>query len=215
MDPFGIVVIVAGVGALIWYLSKRQALTRKLKQAKAWSIGELPEDTLGKIVGTARPAAEPLTGPISGRPCVFYVVSVVQDHGKSSSTIIHEVRGVPFYLEDGTGRALVDPQGAEVVLEQDFSTSSGILDDATPVEEAFLRRHGKEPQGWAFNKSLSYRESIIEIGEKVAVLGSGVREPDPDAPPSGDYRGAMPTRLRLSNARDHKLVIGDLPSTQN
>lgn len=64
-----------------------------------------------------------------------------------------------------------------------------------------------------FNKSLSYRESIIHIGEKICVLGSGVREPDPDAPPSMDYRGAMPTRLRLTNARDHKLVISDVDST--
>ncbi len=214
MDPIGILLLVGVAGGLIWYLGKRQALMRRLKQAKPWSIGELPEDTLGKIVGHARPVAETLTAPISGRSCVFYEVSVVQDHGKSSSTIIHELQGVPFYLEDGTGRAIVDPRGAEVVLEQDFSTSSGTLDDATPVETAFLQRHGKEPKGWVFNKSLRYRESIIGIGESVAVLGAGVREPDPDAPPSQDYRGAMPTRLRLSNAREHKLVISDLPQAQ-
>lgn len=213
MDPFGILLIVGAVAAIAWYFGKRQALTRRLKDAKAWSIGELPEDTLGKIVGVARPVGETLTAPISGRPCVFFEVSVVQDHGKSSSTIIHELQGVPFFLEDGTGRALVDPSGAEVVLEQDFSTSSGTLDDATPIETAFLQRHGKEPKGWVFNKSLSYRESIIHIGEKICVLGSGVREPDPDAPPSMDYRGAMPTRLRLTNARDHKLVISDVDST--
>lgn len=213
MDPFFLIVLVAAGVGLFWYFGKRQALTRRLKAARPWSVGELPEDTLGKIVGTARPVEEPLTAPISGRPCVFFEVSVVQNHGKSSSTIIHELQGVPFFLEDETGRAIVDPRGAEVVLQQDYSTSSGTLDDATPVEEAFLRRHGKEPQGWVFNKSLNYRESIIEISEKVAVLGAGVREPDPDASPSQDYRGAMPTRLRLTSTRQFKLVISDLPNT--
>ncbi len=215
MDPFILVVggIGFGIAGLVWYFGKRQALMRRLKQAKPWPVGELPEDTLGKIVGNARPVGDVLTAPISQRPCVFFEVSVVENHGKSSSTIIHELQGVPFYVEDASGRAVVDPRGADVVLEQDYSTSSGTLDDATPIEEEFLRRHNKEPRGWVFNKSLSYRESIIAIGEQVAVLGSGVREPDPDAPPTQDYRGAMPTRLRLTNSRVHKLVISDLPST--
>lgn len=206
--------ILLGVGltALVWYFGKRQQLLRRLEEAKPWSLAELPEDTFGKVVGATRPVGETLTAPISGRPCVFYEVTVRQDHGKSSSTIVHELRGVPFFLEDGSGRALVDPRGADVVLTQDFSSSSGSFDDATPVEEAFLQRHGKESKGWMFNKSLTYKESVIEIGETVAVLGAGVREPDPDALPAADYRSALPTRLRLTNARDHKLVISDVPS---
>ena len=213
MEGLVVIGLFAVVAGIAWYFGKRQALLRRLKDMKAWSISELPEDTLGKVVGTARPAVTTLMAPFSQRACVFYEVSVVQDHGKSQSTIIHEHQGVPFFLEDETGRALVDPSGAEVVLEQDYSTSSGTLDDATPIEEDFLRRHGKEPKGWVFNKSLSYRESIIGVGEKVAVLGSGVREPDPDAAPSPDYRAALPTRLRLMGGRDHKLVISDLSTT--
>ena len=61
MDPFGILLIVGAVAAIAWYFGKRQALTRRLKDAKAWSIGELPEDTLGKIVGVTRPVGETLT----------------------------------------------------------------------------------------------------------------------------------------------------------
>lgn len=59
--------------------------------------------------------------------------------------------------------------------------------------------------------ALHYREAVIEIGETVSVLGSGTREPDPDAPPSAAYRDGSRTRLRLTSSKQHPLCITDDP----
>ena len=67
--------------------------------------------------------------------------------------------------------------------------------------------------GTALFESLRYREAMIEVGETVAVLGSGVREPDPNAPPEAAYRGAPPTPLRLTSSPRFPLIISDDPST--
>jgi hypothetical protein len=61
-------------------------------------------------------------------------------------------------------------------------------------------------------KRLRYREAIVAIGEIISVLGSGTREPDPQAAPA-DYRGGQPTLIRLTSSPRYPLVISDDPST--
>jgi hypothetical protein len=117
---------------------------------------------------------------------------------------------VPFAVDDGTGRAIVNPGQARVALVVDHSTSSGSFDDATGVEEGFLARHGMKSTGWFFNRTLRYREGAIEVGERVSVLGRGVREPDPDAVARvSGYRDLPPTRLRIEGASGIPLYVSD------
>ena len=212
-----IILVILAIMVLSWYFSAAQRTKRQLLAAKPWSLSELPEDTHGRVIGQARAIGEQLQGPLTGRPCVYYIAMVEEQRstGRSSywKTIASETRGVPFMIEDGTGRAIVDPNGAQVALDFDGNSKSGTFNDADHVQEAFLARHGAKSQGWVFNKSLRYREAMIEIGETIAVLGSGVREPDPNAPPEAAYRGAPPTRLRLTSSPKFPLVISDDPST--
>jgi hypothetical protein len=212
-----IILVILAILVLGWYFSAAQRTKRQLRAAKPWMLSELPEDTHGRVIGQARSIGEQLQGPLTGRPCVYYIATVEEQRstGRSSywKTIVSETRGVPFMLEDGTGRAIVDPNGAEVALDFDGTSKSGTFNDADPVQEAFLARHGQKAQGWVFNKSLRYREAMIEVGETIAVLGSGVREPDPSAPPEAAYRGSPPTRLRLTSSSKFPLVISDDPST--
>jgi hypothetical protein len=149
---------------------------------------------------------------------VFYEATVEQyrSNGKTGSwrQVAREVKGIPFVLDDGSGRAIVDPSGARVAVDIDMTTRSGTFDDATPVEEEFLSRHGLRSTGWVFNKSLRYREGVIEIGETIAVMGQGVREPDPDAVGKvGGYRTGPPTRLRLGGSARHPILLSDAPDT--
>jgi hypothetical protein len=180
-------------------------------------LSELPEDTHGRVIGQACALGEELKGPLTGRRCVYYIAMVEEQRstGRSSywRTIASETRGVPFMLEDGTGRAIIDPNGAQVALDFDGNSKSGTFNQADPVQEQFLARHGQKAQGWVFNKTLRYREAMIEIGETIAVLGSGIREPDPNAAPEAAYRGAPPTRLRLTSSPRFPLIISDDPAT--
>lgn len=212
------IILAVGVIAVCgWYFSKSNRLKRQLRSMKSWPLAELPEDTQGRVVGHAQALQHVLTSPLTGRPCVYYIAKVEEHRssGRSSywKTIISESNFVPFQLIDQTGRAIVDPAGAEVVLDFDGSSSSGTFNEANPTQEAFLQRHGHKSKGWIFNKGLRYREAVIHIGETVAVMGAGVREPDPDASPTAEYRGAPATRLRLMHSAKCPLVISDDPST--
>jgi hypothetical protein len=190
----------------------RLRVARRLRAGKHYAIAALPESTPGRVVGIAQALNETLTSPLSGRACVYYEVKVITNSGGPGVKVLHERRGVPFVLLDGEVRAIVDPRHAELAVDVDVHTASGIFDDPTSAEAALLARHRQRGTGWIFNKVLRYEEAVIAIGETIAVFGTGVREPDPEAAPSS-YRGELPTRIRLSGSRRFPLLISDKPST--
>jgi len=219
--------VVGGLLAVLIFLVSQQLgaraqLVGQVRASATSTIAAFPEHAGGKIVGHVHAfeeSEEPLlTAPITGRPCVYYVVRVVEAKSNLATesvdhvTILHEEEGVPFVVTDGTGYAIVDPRGARVALVTDARTKSGTFDDATAAEEQLLQRHGEASVGWWFNRALTYHEAVIAPGERIAVLGAGVREPDPHAAPDGGYRGTMPTRLRMSSSPRYPLVISDEPS---
>jgi hypothetical protein len=221
VDPVTLWVLVGG-GILVavgvgWYFSPANRVKRELRSAQRFSLRELPEGTRARVVGQARVFERTLEGPLTGRPCVYFRATIEQHHttGRSSywKTIVREENGVPFILDDSTGHALVDPIAAKVALDVDGEGDSGTFDNPSPREQAFLARNGQTGEGWVFNKRLRYREAVIEIGETVAVLGEGVREPDPGAAPQAAYRGDAPTRVRMTSSSRFPLLISDNPDT--
>jgi hypothetical protein len=210
----GVVVVI-----LVIALNTEEARVRRaLRRTPVSKVRDVAESTSARIVGRVAEFDPPIRGPLSGRTCVYYeaVVEEYRSSGKSGSwrEIIKERRGVPFIVDDGTGRAIVDPTHVKLDLHADQKSKSGTLDDATPVEEEFLARHGKKSSGWVFNKKLRYSEAAIEIGEQVTVLGRSLREPDPDGvgAGAGGYREGPPTRLRLAGVPDAPVLISDQPS---
>jgi hypothetical protein len=212
IDPIVIVLLIAGAGVIVflaWYFSKAQRLKRKLRGTPVCSISRLTPDAPGRVVGTARAHGETLTAPLTARTCLYYLVEVKERRGKHWTTILTEARGVAFVLDDGTGRALVDPERAELALDFDRNDSSGTFQGASPAQEALLARHGRGSVGLIFNKSLRYREATIAVGERIAVLGHCERAPG--AP--GMAYGAQPTPLRLVGSLESPLIISDAPET--
>ncbi len=195
----------------------------RLVHAPRRAIGEVPEGEVARLVGRAVQLGEVLEAPLSGRPCLYYKVWVARPLVLLSTTLAHEERGVMFALEDGTGRAVVDPDGCTLDLVVDERNSSGTSGFPTGRQVAVLTRFTIEVNEWTdvdrsrpavpLPRDFIYREAIIGVGETIAILGGGVREPDPHAEPDGSYRGAQPTRLRMSGSREHPLIISDHPST--
>ncbi len=219
MEALIIAAIVAGAAIVVASMlySEKARIRRQLRAAPRVDIGELGEGRTGRLVGRVGDG-ETLQAPFTGRSCVFYEATVEEyrSSGKTGSwrQVVREARGVPFVLDDGTGRAIVDPGGARVDVDIDMTTRSGTFDDATPIEEQFLTRHGLRSTGWVFNKSIRYREGVIEVGETITVMGQGVREPDPEAVGQvGGYRSGPPTRLRLGGSSRHPILLSDAPDT--
>jgi hypothetical protein len=85
---------------------------------------------LVEIHGKAKLAAEKLVdSPVSRTPCLFYKVEIeryVKDkdggHWSHYKTCLN---GAPFYLDDGTGKVLVNPYGAECDLIQNAKRDTG------------------------------------------------------------------------------------------
>jgi hypothetical protein len=211
---FVIILVLVGGGILLWY-SARISLRRKLRNASRLSIANVSEREPAKIVGNLSYLSEPLISPLTGRSCAYYEINVEQYRSGSNNnghwySIIRESQGQDFMLEDGTGHAIINPIGAQMVLTIDSHTKSGSFDDPTDLERNYLISHGREGKGWVFNKKIRYREGILEANESVAVLGRGVREPDPNGvDQAGGYRSAPPMRLRMRGSQKLPLLISD------
>jgi len=67
----------------------------------------------------------PLKSPLTGVPCYYYQVTVekrVQENDREEwKTTSTQNEGAPFYLEDATGRILVNPQRAEFDVVRTFT----------------------------------------------------------------------------------------------
>ena len=207
MDPwFGVVfVFLAFGGAYRWYFVDVRRVKRELRRARRFSLGELPEGKRARVVGVAQPLDSHLKGPITGCPCLYFVATVEEHRGdiEASGVLFEEKQGVPFVLDDGTERAIVDPTHARVALEVDCT--GNLLEQVNPRAIALLERHNLNHPD-TYKKTLRYREALLERGERVAILGHGMREIDPALLPA---RRTAALSQRAFN--DQRLVA--LPAT--
>jgi hypothetical protein len=202
------------VSGVVKYFSAENRLKRALRAVRVWPIGELPEGTLGRVIGEAQPIDGMIQSPLTGRRCLYYVARVEVHRSGEWHTRFEERDGVPFLLTDDSGRAIIDPSSANAALTFDHEDSrSNTAGDPTPTEAAFLAKHGGKARGLLFNEKLRYVEAVLVPGKRIAILGAGIREPDPRGTPAEGYRSATPTRLRLTSSPRHPLMISDDPST--
>ncbi|HWY20264.1 MAG TPA: hypothetical protein VNX26_03535 [Candidatus Acidoferrum sp.] len=92
-----------------------------------------------------------MIAPITTRPCYYYrtIVSEWKQSGKSKRwvKVAAECMYVPFFLDDNTGKVMVDPRGADLDLHRDFQQEfcDGFFttkEEAPPNVHSFLSRHG-------------------------------------------------------------------------
>jgi hypothetical protein len=122
-----------------------------------------------------------LTAPITGVPCYYFRTMVWQwkQHGRSSSWVkeADENLHLPFYLDDGTARVLVNPQGADLDIHRDFqeefshSLFSSSLDIPANVA-GFLMAHGIETSA-----KVKIEEYCIKPKNALFILGTLASNP--------------------------------------
>ncbi len=92
-----------------------------------------------------------MVAPITARPCYYYrtVVWEWKQSGKNKQwvKVAAECMHVPFFLDDNTGKVMVDPRGADLDLHRDFQQEFcdgffTIKEEAPPNVHSFLARHG-------------------------------------------------------------------------
>jgi hypothetical protein len=175
-----------------------------------YSLDTFPEATRGRVTGVVKPLeGGVLEAPVSGRPCVYHEIQILDVRDWIKVPLAREHRSLPFVLEDETGIAIVEPEHARIECAFDDRSFSTAAFDADARQRALLERFSLLHRDWSKSGGIRYTEALIAIDEPITIIGSGVREPDPEARPEGEcgYREGGATRMRFTSSRKYPLVL--------
>ncbi len=137
---------------------------------------------LGRVAlqGKAVPWASDLLAPLSGVPCCWYRFKVEEERRSGRSQSWHTIASGDsaawgFYLEDETGRVLVQPEGAEFVVKADLSVTRPDLDGPLGARLAVLGVDTTTLLG--LRRTLRVTEWRLVQGDPVYVLGVAQERP--------------------------------------
>lgn len=197
---------------------KRLILNTPTSKIRAASLGLV--EVNGLAVGPYT-----LTAPITGMPCYFYRTQAweLRKSGKNNEwqQVADESLHVPFYLDDNTGRLLINPQGAELDLHRDFHEeySSSIFFEREMPERVrnFLMRYAVSGE-----RKVRVDEYCIKPKNFLFILGTLAENPGlPVAPKPIRTEHASASRFTIPLPGGSKgtftisvgKTIGDIEST--
>ena len=163
-----------GLGAVAFVHGFRslrlQRLIRDTPTAKVRSLAM----GLVELQGLVRSRSRTRT-PFSDRDCVWWEVelqtmSKSNKGGRTWHTVHRERSGHPFYVDDGTGTALVYPQGADVRAGDLVSEETHGFGVPEPYAGYMQSRELGMRHLWAMGP-MRFRERRLEEGRAVFVLG--------------------------------------------
>jgi hypothetical protein len=175
-------VLAVGAGAFAFahgFRSLRlQRLIRDTPTAKVRSLAMGLVELQGPLRSRSRTRA-----PFTDKDCVWWEVELQtlrqsKNGLKSWQTVHRERSGHPFYLDDGTGTALVYPQDAEVHAGDVVSEETHGFGVPEPYAGYMQTRELGMRHLWSMGP-MRFRERVIEEGRAVYVLGRA--EPKPHA----------------------------------
>lgn len=177
----------------------RRAFHRRVRAAPRTAIGDLDDGTLARITGRVVVFdGQTLSAPFTGKPCVYFSVSTMFV-GSGQHVLASNQQGVPFLLDDGEHRALIDLDHTRVSIGTHHRTGSPAMH--------FL--HGKSERAAGI---IERREAVIAPGDELVIVGVGIGEPDPERPPSALFRGTTARRFRFAGTDDEPLLVSDEPA---
>jgi len=151
-------------------LLKRKRWIEDTPVSKIASAAIGPVKVLGRASGPYT-----LLSPLAQVDCLYYR-AVAWSGQRAESEEPRESRAVesifvPFFVEDETGRLMIDPRGVELDLPREYDeTISG--NSMSECARRFLRRHGLSAEG-----ETTVAEYAIKPGDPLLVLGT-LGEPD-------------------------------------
>ena len=169
-----------------------------------------PVEIKGNIVPSEKGLVE---APLSGRQAVWTRVTVTQFSGSGnssgSSTVLKEVNGRPFFVDDSSGEvARIIPDGANVVLDQQSVGNSGQFNDAPPGIEEFLSARGLSSKSFfGFNKTMSFYEELLAPGDALYARGPSRRD---HGEPNSEGSGTAPSGqlvMYAATGTDDELIL--------
>jgi hypothetical protein len=188
-DPTGLLVwcavgFGAGIGLFVYGFRllqrRRLLLDTPFSKIRSASMGMV--EVSGLAVGPYT-----MVAPITARPCYYHRTLVWEwkQSGKNKQwvKVAGECVHVPFFVDDNTGRMLVDPRGADLDLhrdfEQEFCDSFFTTKDPAPSNvRSFLARHGI-----VTNNKIKVEEYCIKPKNALFLLGTLAENPGLEVSP--------------------------------
>ena len=162
---------------------------------------------LVEVNGCAQPERDPLRAPFSGLPCVLYTYRVEErrESGKETrwETIAKGTSEEPFYVQDETGRVLVVPFDAQLVLPDKRTTRSNWTGTLPQETILGLLKLGVAVDGWFGQKTIRCSEAFILPQERVYVMGTAQEQRGMG---DGTEHSAQ---LYIGSSRDNEFIISD------
>jgi len=184
-ENFLVYAAVGAVAGIYWFVKGFRLLQRK-RLILNTPTSKVQSAAMG-LVEISGLAASPyvMLSPLKRAECYYYrsVAWQLKQQGKNNEwvKVAEEVLHVPFYVDDGSGKVLVDPRGAEMDLhcdlQQEYHRSILLSAPEMPgcVAE-FLTRHGVDP-----DKHIKVEEHCIKPKNFLFVLGTLSQNPGLDA----------------------------------
>lgn len=207
-DPTIYALIGAGAGVYLFYRGFRLLQRKRLIEDTPTSKIRSAAMGLVEVSGLAN-GPYTIPAPVSQLPCYFHrtVVWIYVQSGKSKrwKKVADARFHVPFYLEDETGRVLVDPSDAELDIHRDFQQEyqHGLLaDDPIPTNvEHFLAMHGVDR-----DHPIKIEEYCIKPKNALFILGTLAENPGievRDMPVRSDSPDAAWRKVQAGAIRPH------------
>jgi len=163
------------IGIVGYFLYKNYTKYTLIKKTETSSIS-MVYNGFCEVKGRVVPQGiNQLISPFSEKDCVYYhfIVEQKKSSGKNSHwvKIIDDQKSVNFGIDDNTGVAIIDMNGANVEIKTDAKASSGMFNSADNREKAVLEKYNHSNKTWIFEKTLRYTEKYLEAGDELYVLG--------------------------------------------
>lgn len=135
---------------------------------------------LVELVGKAK-KTNSLTSPLTQTECVFYRYTVerYQSSGRSGRWVTI-AKGDSFFslfwLDDGTGKIMVFPKGAELFLPVDYEFNTGFGRTLPSSLITFMEKNGLSYKAFIGTNRLRFKEWYIREGETVYALGTAKKQ---------------------------------------
>lgn len=152
-----------------------------------------------------------LKSPLTNSECVLYkyLVEEYRSSGKSGRWVTIASGDSflkPFWLKDETGKIMVLPQGAELILPCDYKFSMGIGRQIPANLIEFMGKNNISYKCWFGKRTLRFKEWFIQPNENVYVLGSAKKTEGSNV----DYKKELLRRIEELKSNPHKMKEVDL-----
>ena len=118
-----------------------------------------------------------LVAPFSKEECVLYEYEIerYEKSGKNKRWVTvysGDSLSESFVINDQTGRAVVNPTGAEIYLKNTYRYTSGLTNPLNEIQIEFLESSNISYSGLFIDKPFRFTEKIIRPNQKVYILGT-------------------------------------------